>query len=382
MNIEPVASSRDLDSFLRLPFRLYAADTRWVPPLLSVERKMLDPKRNPFYEHAEARHFLARHDGVVVGRISAIVNRLHNEVQKDRTGFWGYFEAENDPDIALGLFGAAEGWLKERGLDRSLGPVNPSINDPCGLLIDGFGWSPFVLMPYNRPFYPGLVERAGYAKSMDLLAWILIQEDLNREKIDRVAEGIRKRSGVELRPLDLRRYEDEIRIIQDVYNDGWEKNWGFVPMTEAEVRFMAKDMRPLLVPGFAWIAEIQGRPVGFAFALPDINHALRKCRGSLLPFGWWHFLPFNLRKIPTVRIVALGIRKEHQKSGIGTLFYQRFMDEGRARGYHSAELSWVLETNDLMNRPLRLMGARPYKTYRLYQKSLAPEPGGAGDQSP
>jgi GNAT superfamily N-acetyltransferase len=331
---------------------------------------MLDPARNPFYHHAEARHFLARRDGLVVGRLSAIVNRLHNEVQKDRTGFWGYFECENDPDVALDLFAAAEGWLRERGLDRAVGPVNPSINDPCGLLIDGFGWSPCVLMTYNPPYYPGLVERAGYAKSVDLLAWILLHDGLNRERIDRIADGIRKRSGVELRPVDLRRFDAELKIIQEIYNDGWERNWGFVPMTDEEVRFMAEDLRPLLLPGFAWIAEIEKRPVGFAFSLPDINHALKKCRGSLFPFGWWQFLPFKLRKIPTIRIVALGIRKEFQKAGIGTLFYQRFMDEGLKRGVHSAELSWVLETNDLMNRPLRLMGANPYKTYRLYERKL------------
>jgi GNAT superfamily N-acetyltransferase len=371
MSVEPVESPKALEEFLRLPFRLYEGDGRWVPPLLSNERKMLDPARNPFYQHAEARHFIARRDGAAVGRISAIVNRLHNDVQKDRTGFWGYFESENDPDIALELFDAAEGWLRGKGLDRSLGPVNPSINDPCGLLIDGFGWSPCVLMTYNPPFYPGLVERAGYAKSIDLLAWILLHDNLNRERIDRIASGIRTRSGVELRPIDLRRFDAELKIIQEIYNDGWERNWGFVPMTDAEVRFMAEDLKPLLLPGFAWIAEIAGRPVGFAFSLPDINHALKKCKGSLFPFGWWQFLPFKLKKIPTVRIVALGIRKEFQKAGIGTLFYQRFMDEGLKRGVHSAELSWVLENNDLMNRPLKLMGANPYKAYRLYEKKLA-----------
>lgn len=370
MSVEPATSPRDLEAFLRLPFELYRDDGRWVPPLLSAERKMMDPARNPFYRHAEARHFLARREGRIVGRISAIANRLHNEVQKDRTGFWGYFECENDPDLARELFDAAEGWLREKGFDRSLGPVNPSINDPCGLLIDGFGWSPCVLMTYNPPFYPGLVERAGYSKSTDLLAYILLHDQLNRERIDRIAQGIRKRSGVELRPLNLRRFETELKLVQEIYNDGWEKNWGFVPMTDDEVRFMAEDLKPLILPGFAWIAEAQGRPVGFAFSLPDINRALKKCKGSLFPFGWWHFLSFNLKKIPMIRIVALGIRKEFQKSGIGTLFYQRFMDEGLKRGVHSAELSWVLESNDLMNRPIRLMGANPYKTYRLYEKAL------------
>ncbi|HEX7896569.1 MAG TPA: GNAT family N-acetyltransferase [Planctomycetota bacterium] len=370
MNVEPVTSKSGMEAFIQLPFRLYKQDPKWVPPLLSVERKMLDPRRNPFYDHSEARHFLATSGARVVGRISAIVNRLHNDVQKDRTGFWGYFECENEPGAAKALFEAAEGWLREKGLTRSLGPVNPSINDPCGLLIDGFGWSPFVLMTYNPPFYPAMVEANGYRKSMDLLAWILIHDALQRMKIDRVVEMVRKRSNVTLRPMNLSRFNDEIKIVQEIYNDGWENNWGFVPMTNDEVRFMAEDLKPVLLPWFASIAEIEGRPVGFAFALPDINVALKKCGGSLLPFGWRHFLKSSLAKIPTCRIVALGIRKEYQRAGLGTLFYRNFIDEGLARGYHSAELSWILETNDLMNRPIKAMGATHYKTYRLYEKNL------------
>jgi GNAT superfamily N-acetyltransferase len=370
MNVDPVTSKSGMEAFLKLPFRLYKEDPKWVPPLLSAERKMLDPRRNPFYEHAEARHFLATSGGRIVGRISAIVNRLHNEVQKDATGFWGYFECENEPEAAKALFDAAEGWLREKGLKRSLGPVNPSINDPCGLLVDGFGWSPFVLMTYNPAFYPALVEARGYRKSMDLLAYILIHDALNRLKIDRVVEAVRKRSKAVLRPVNLSRFDDEIKIIQEIYNDGWENNWGFVPMTDAEVRFMAEDLKPVLLPWFANIAEIDGRPVGFAFALPDLNVPLKKCKGSLFPFGWRHFLKSSLAKIPTCRIVALGIRKEYHRAGLGTLFYRNFIDEGLARGYHSGELSWILETNDLMNRPIRAMGATHYKTYRLYEKNL------------
>ena len=370
MNVERVTTPADLETFIRLPFRLYENDTRWVPPLLSVERKMLDPKRNPFYRHAEAQHFIVRSEGRPAGRISAIHNTLHNEVQKDRTGFWGYFECEKDPDAARLLFSAVEEWMRGRVLDRIVGPVNPSINDPSGLLVDGFGWSPFVLMNYNPAYYVPLVERQGHSKEMDLFAWILVHEALQRDKIDRVAEAVEKRSNVRLRPLDFSRFEQEIGLIQEIYNDGWERNWGFVPMTDEEVRFMAEDLRPVLLPWFAWIAEVENRPVGFGFALPDINLALKKCKGSLLPFGWWHFLRFNLKKIPTFRIVALGLRKEYQHLGLGTVFYRRFIEEGLKRGYHSAEMSWILENNDLMNRPIRLMGGTHYKTYRIYRKSL------------
>jgi GNAT superfamily N-acetyltransferase len=330
----------------------------------------MDPRRNPFYAHAEARHFLATSGGRVVGRISAIHNRLHAETRKDGTGFWGYFECENEPEAAGALFAAAEGWLKSKGLTRALGPVNPSINDPCGLLVDGFGWSPFVLMTYNPAFYPSLVEGRGYRKSMDLLAWILIHDALNRVKIDRVAELVLRRHAAKIRPINLSKFDAELKLIQEIYNDGWENNWGFVPMTDAEVRFMAEDLKPALLPWFASIMEIEGRPVGFALALPDLNVPLKKCKGSLWPFGWRHFLKSSLAKIPTCRIVALGIRKEFQRAGLGTLFYKNFIEEGLARGYHSAELSWVLETNDLMNRPIRSMGATHYKTYRIYEKNL------------
>jgi GNAT superfamily N-acetyltransferase len=225
-------------------------------------------------------------------------------------------------------------------------------------------------MTYNPPFYPTLVEGRGYRKSMDLLAWILIHDSLNRVKIDRVAELVLRRHAVTLRPLNFKRFKDELKIIQEIYNDGWENNWGFVPMTDAEVRFMAEELRPVLLPWFARIMELEGRPVGFSFALPDINVALKKCKGSLWPFGWRHFLPWSLKKIPTCRIVALGIRKEYQRAGLGTLFYKSFIEEGLARGYHSAELSWILEHNELMNRPIQSMGATHYKTYRLYERDL------------
>jgi GNAT superfamily N-acetyltransferase len=371
MNLSTVQGFKQVDAFIRMPFRLYQDDPKWVPPLVSAEHKMMDPKRNPFYEHSEAAHFLIERDGQLVGRISAIDNRLHNEIQKEKTGFWGYFESENDPAISGALFDAAADWLRKRGLTRMLGPVNPSINDPCGLLVDGFEWSPFVLMTYNPRFYVPLVEKAGFKKAMDLFAYIVTSQDLDRIRIDRIAELIRKRTDVTLRFVDMSKLDSELEIIRDIYNDAWEKNWGFVPLTDAEIRFTADDMKAILLPEFAYIAEIKGRPVGFSFALPDINHILKKCRGSLLPFGWWHFMKFNLRrKIKTVRLVALGVRKEYHKSGLGTLFYQKTFDEGQKRDYHVCEASWILENNPLMNRAIHEMGGKRYKTYRLYEKPI------------
>jgi GNAT superfamily N-acetyltransferase len=370
MIIVPVTTPRHLDAFIRLPFALYRDDPNFVPPLVSSERKMMNPGKNPFYQHAEAAHFLAEKEGRLVGRISAILNRTHNEIHREKTGFWGYFESENDQATADALFGQAAAWLRDKGMARMLGPANPSLNDPCGLLVDGFKWSPFVLMTYNPGFYVTLVERAGFRKSMDLLAYILLHNDLVRDKIDRVAAAVKDRSAVTIRCIDLTRFESELAIIQEIYNDAWEKNWGFVPMTEAEIRFTADDLKAILLPELAYIAEVKGKPVGFSFALPDINLVLKKCKGSLFPFGWFYFLRANLRKIPTCRIVALGVKRECQHLGIGPLFYQKFMEEGLKRGYTAGELSWVLETNDLMNRPIQQMGGKPYKTYRMYERAL------------
>ncbi len=370
MNLVPVDSPRLLGAFIRLPWGLYAGDPNWVPPLVASEKKMLDPRRNPFYRRAEAAHFLAERDGRFTGRISAILNRAHNEFHSEKTGFWGWFECEDDPATAAALFDRAAAWLRERGMERMLGPANPSLNDPCGMLVDGFQAPPCVMMTYNPPHYPKLAEGAGFRKAMDLLAYLIPAGDVVRRRIDRVAAAIQGRGDIRIRSIDLSRFEKELEIVKDIYNDGWEKNWGFVPMSDEEIRFTAVELKAICLPELAYIAEHKGRPVGFALALPDINVALKRCNGSLWPFGWFHFLKFNLRKIPFFRVMVLGIRRGYQHLGIGTLFYQRYFDEGARMGVRGAELSWILETNDLMNRPLREMGARPYKRYRLYERPV------------
>jgi GNAT superfamily N-acetyltransferase len=232
------------------------------------------------------------------------------------------------------------------------------------------------MMPYSRPYYRSLVEDAGFAKAMDLYAYLILHNELNRERIDRISRMVKERAEVTIRPVNLSRFQEELEIVKDIYNDAWEKNWGFVPMSEDEVRFAAKEMKAVLLPELAYIAELKGRPVAFSIALPDVNRALKKCNGSLWPFGWWHFLKFNLRRIPTFRMVALGVRREVQNLGLGTLFYQKYMDEGLKRNYYAAELSWILEVNQPMNRAIRLTGAKLYKTYRLYERPLGSAPPG------
>ncbi len=374
LEISPVRGAADLEAFIRLPESLYRGDPTFVPMLRSSERKMLDPKRNPFYLHAEAEHFLARRDGRLVGRASAIRNRAHEEFHHEKTGFFGYFDAEDDAETARALFGAAENWLRARGLERVLGPVNPSTNDPCGTLVDGFKWPPFVLMTGNPRYVPALIEGAGYAKARDLLAYFLPKTTAIQEKVKRVAAEVRGRGDVTLRLFEPAHFERELKLVMEIYNDAWSRNWGFVPMTEEEIRFSADDLKAIVLPELSFFAFLAGKPVGFAFALPDINQALKRAKGSLWPFGWIWFLKPFLRKIPVFRILALGVRKEQQHLGIGTLFYERYMDVAYERGYLGAELSWILEDNELMNRPLRQMGARAYKTYRLYEKTLISKP--------
>ncbi len=370
VEITPVRSPRDLDEFLRLPWSLYRDDSNWVPPLLAGERKTLDPARNPFWRHAEAEHFLARREGRVAGRLSAIVNRAHNDYHREKTGFFGWFESDPAPDIAPALFSSAEAWLRDRGMDRVLGPANPSTNDPSGLLVDGFEWPPFPLMNHNPRHYAAFVEAAGYRKAMDLYAYLILHTDVEREKIDRIAKRVRDSARVTLRTVDLRRFEAELALIMEIYNDAWEKNWGFVPMTTDEIRFAADDLKSIVLPELVYFAEVGGEPAGFALALPNINVALKKCNGSLWPLGWFHFLKFRLRRIPTIRVVALGIKKKFQSLGIGTLFYQRYFNQHMERGYVAAEMSWILESNEAMNRPLQMMGGKRYKTYRMYEKAL------------
>ena len=370
LEITPVRGARDLEAFIRLPESLYKNDPTFIPMLRSSERKMLDPKRNPFYQRTESRHFLLSNDRGPIGRISAFVNRGHNEFHGEKTGFWGYFECPNDPQAAQLLLGAAEAWVRQLGMNRIRGPVNPSMNDPCGLLVEGFDSCPYVLMTYNPKYYGDLVEGQGHRKSMDLLAYHLDDVSLLREKIDRVAQRVRERADIRIRPVDLSRFDDELAIVKDVYNNGWEKTWGFLPMTDAEIQFTANDLKAIILPEYAYIAEIDRKPVGFSLALPDINHVLKKANGSLLPFSWWGFLKFNLRKIPTFRLFALGVKREYQQLGLGPLFYQKYIEEGLKRGIRSAELSWILENNDLMNRPIQRMGGKVYKKYRMYDRSL------------
>ena len=372
MTVTPLASRTDLRDFIDLPYSLHRQDPVWVPPLRAEEAKLVDRERHPFYRHAAAEFFLARDAaGRAVGRIAAIENRLHNESHRDRAGFWGFLEAPDDPGMVRGLLAAAEDWLRARGLASARGPVNPSMNDICGLLVDGFDQPPCLLMPWNGPDLPRHVEAAGYAKAMDLVAWWCETETGLRSPLMRVGDRVLAGAGARIRDLDLRRFEDELAIVRRIYNAAWSANWGFVPMTEEEFAFTAADFRRLIGmnPKMSFVLELRGEPVGFSVGVPDINEALAAMGGRLFPWQWAYLL-WKASRIRNFRVLTLGILPEHQKSGLGVALVTENLRRGHETGVFGAEMGWLLETNTAMARPLEKMGSRPYKRYRIYERQM------------
>ncbi|MGH7546293.1 MAG: GNAT family N-acetyltransferase [Gemmatimonadota bacterium] len=369
--VRPVESSRDLDTFIRFPRSIYLGRYRqWVPPLLAEERKRFDRSEHPFFQHGEAQLFLAFRDGRPAGRIAAIENRLHNEFHEDRVGFFGFFEAIAESDVVHALVEAASEWCRARGFTSLRGPANYSTNETCGLLVDGFEDPPTILMPYNPPYYEPLLECAGFRKARDLLAHRAEIGNFHIERINRLLErALARNEGVRVRPVNLKRFGDEVRIIREIYNAAWEKNWGFVPMTDAEIDKLAHDLKPVIEPKLVCIGEVEGRSAGFALALPDVNQAIRHANGRLWPLGLLRIL-WHMRKIDRMRVIALGVRPEYRRSGLDGLLYRQLFQAGVEEGLPRGESSWILEDNHAMQRALERTGFSLYKTYRMYDKDL------------
>jgi hypothetical protein len=357
---------RALHRFVTFPWKVYAGDPHWVPPLIGDSKKAL--RHHPFHEHAAVDYFIARRDGRDVGRIAAIENRLHNEVHGERVGFFGFFEVMDDDEAARALLSEVETWAAARSLTHLRGPASFSSNEEWGLLVDGFDGSPCVMMTYNPPRYVRQIEACGFVKAKDLVAYFLDNPD-PPERVMRVAEALAARKGVVVRPLDMRRFDAEVGKIRVVYNKAWEKNWGFVPMTEAEITHMAKELRPVVKPQLVLMAEKDGEPVGFAMALPDLNAALKHANGHLYPFGLLKLL-WHARRIHKLRVLTLGLIPEYRATGIDQLFYLRLFQGGRKLGIDQGEFSWILEDNRAMRQALDKLGARVYRTYRIYEKPL------------
>jgi len=364
-------SGMALRAFVGLPYRLHRALPHFVPPLRREHRMLFNRARHPFFRHADAAFFLARRGRRAVGRIEAIVNHAHNRHHDDQVGFFGAFESENDVTVSSALLERAANWLRERGMRVMRGPLTHSTNEESGLLIAGFDEPPMVGMPYNPPHYAALLEAFGLAKAKDLYSWEVRADQTIPEKIRRVAEIVRKDTKLTIRPVNLADYANEIRRAMDVYNASWSRNWGFVPLTEAEFVHAAQQLRPLVprFPDGALLAEVGGRTVGFCVAVVDVNRALARLRaGRLFPFGFWT-LHRGLRRIDEIRVMALGVRPEYRHRGIDALMYLELLTRGQRLGFQRAEFGWTLEDNRVMNRAIR-MGGRHYKTYRVYDFRL------------
>jgi GNAT superfamily N-acetyltransferase len=364
----PVRGRSDLEAFVELPYRLHRGLPGWTPLLRRDVRATLDPARNPFFDHAERELFLARRGGRVVGRIAAIHDRLHNETHRDRVGTFGFFESVDDPGVAGALFDAAAAWLRGRQRDTLRGPLSPSINDEAGLLVDGFDTPSVLMMPHNPRYYPALVEGTGFRKAKDLLAFQSTGTELPARLVT-ATDVVSKRYGVTCRRIDMRRFPDEVALVQRIFNAGWERNWGAVPLTDREVEHLAAQLKPLVVPDLVAFAERSGEPIGFAVALPDLNAALRaNPSGRLFP-GVLKVL-WASRRITRLRVIILGVVPEWHGRGVDALLYRQIWENGRARGYDWAEAGWILEDNHAMINGLARMGFEVYKTYRVYERPI------------
>ena len=367
-DIIPVHSAQLVRAFVELPYKMYAANPHWVPPLRRDEYRRLEAKHNRFLEHATIHLWIARSGNRVTGRIAAIEDRLHDERHGERTTWFGFFEAE-DAATAHDLLAEVERHGRAYGATSVRGPANPSLNESAGLLIDCFDQDPYVLMPYNPPTYAAFIESAGYAKIKDLLAWELDLTVPLGERIVKIAERARRRHDITVRTVDMRHFDRDLGIMQDIYRAAWTDNWGFVPPTDAEIRQLAMELKPVLDPELVLFAEMQGRPVGCAVAIPNLNQVLKRMGGRLLPFGLLHFLR-RRSIINETRLLLLGVLPAMRRIGLYPLLVADVHARAVARGYTRGEMSWTLEDNDEINAGIVATGGRLYKTYRLYDKRL------------
>ncbi len=368
LEVVAVDSKGASKEFIELPYRLYRDQPHWVPPLRIAVKELLDKAKHPFYADAETELFLARRDGQVVGRVAAILNKAHNQFHGEQAGFFGFFDCVNERAVAEALLTRAREWTGQRGATFLRGPVNPSTNYECGVLVEGFDSDPMIMMVYNPAYYDALLQQVGLRKAKDLFAYLSNANRIEMKKIDRVAEKVLKTTGVTVRPINMKDFDAEVGRVWEVYGaatGAWAENWGFVPMSRAEFAAMGKEMKMIVKPELVLIGEIRGRVVGFALALPDANQAMKPANGNLLPTGLLKILYYQ-RLIKSVRVLALGVVEEYRASGLAAGFYATLVRNARKLGYGDCEMSWILEDNVLMNRSLEVMGAKRYKTYRIY----------------
>lgn len=356
--------------FINFPYEHYADDEHWIAPLKMEQKKLIDKDSNPFYENGDIALFLAEQNGEICGRIAAIQDHRYNEHHDNKTGFFGFFECINDQSVANLLFKVAADWLRERGHTDIMGPSNPSMMDEVGILVDGFEYDPSIMMPYHKPYYKDLVSNAGFNKAMDLYAFRVSQSTVNLDRMYRAEELVRRRiPKLNIREVDTKDLDNEVEIVRNVFNQAWSGNWGFIPLTKSELEDLASDLKLILDPKVAHIAEVDGEPVAFSIALPDLNQALKHMDGTLFPTGIFKLL-WHRRNINQIRTALMGVIPKYQGKGIDALLHKEAILNGREVGYKSSELSWVLESNKGMIRVAEKIGAKVEKTYRMYSKDL------------
>jgi hypothetical protein len=380
VSIKPVRDKRDLKRFVKVPFGLRRHDPQWVAPLIFERMEFLNREKNPWFEHGEAEFFIAEREGAAVGRISAHIDHRWDEFQGGSDAMFGFFEAAEDPEVVAALLGAASEWAHGKGRARILGPMDFTTNDEIGILIEGYERRPMILEPWHPPYYRELIEAEGFGKAMDVQMWELQFGDLKEgERFDpsihAAAEKALHDEGIAIRNMRKRDMAAEVRRFMDVYNEAWGDNWGFVPITDAEVEFQAKNLKQVIDEDWAFMAEKDGEVVGAALTLPDINQVMAKLNGRLLPFGWLKFL-LGKRKIDQLRVFALGVKHEYRHSGVAAGLYLKHLETAAAPGkIEGGEMGWILETNGPMNRAMEGMGGTVVKKYRVYEKALAASPG-------
>jgi GNAT superfamily N-acetyltransferase len=376
LEILPVESKADLKRFIEFPWQIYRDDPVWISPLRMERREHLNPKKNPFFDHAEVQLFLARRSGEIVGRISAQIDALYLDRYNDATGHFGMLEAIDDPDVFGALIATAEAWLAARGMTRAVGPFNLSVNEESGLLVDGFDTPPAILMGHARGYYGERVEACGYAKIRDLVCYRYTKAMTMPPKVEAFVARAAPVEGLVVRHVNLRNFLEELTRILDVFNDAWTENWGYVPMSDSEIRHMAKSLKPIIRRETAVIAEIDGRPVAMAVTLPNVNEAIADLNGRLFPVGWLKLLwRLKVRHPKSVRMPLMGVRREFHGRPLGALLAFAVIKANRdgqeSLGVEWSELSWILEDNTPMRNMIEQLGAEVYKTYRLYERALA-----------
>ncbi|MBK5286759.1 MAG: hypothetical protein JJE25_15315 [Bacteroidia bacterium] len=369
--IKKAESNGDVKKFIDLPHELYSNDPNYVPELFISQKRLFDKKKNPFFKHAEAEFFIANKNGIRTGRIAVINNGNYQKFTGNNDCFFGFFDAE-DYETADLLLNNAIAYARKNGFEKIIGPVNFSTNDTCGVLTEGFDSPPVIMMTYNKTNYNNFLEQAGFQKKMDLIAYRLLTAEVNDKAVNlrHALEERLKKSGITIRKLNLKKFEEEVSKIRCIYNSAWEKNWGFVPMTEDEFNFAAADMKSIVDTDFAFLAEHNGNPIGFSLAIPNLNEVLIKInRGRLLPTGIFKLL-MNKNKVKTLRVLTLGVIEQYRRTGLDACFYARSIEAAREKNILWAEASWILEDNEMMNRALLNMGGEPYKKYRIYELPL------------